>query len=60
MGQSRHRTSEGRARDELEMFIKRHDLWRKKYRGDRYLKCFSVEDLVARSGDVLNNQDDAN
>ena len=38
------------------MFIKRHNLWRKKYRGDRYLKSFSVEELIVRSRDVLANQ----
>src|SRR5882762_9347361 len=38
------------------MFIKRHELWRKKYRRDRYLKSFRVEELIARSCDMLTNQ----
>jgi hypothetical protein len=38
------------------MLIKRHELWRKKYRGDRYLEYLSAEELAARSRDVINNQ----
>src|SRR5215212_3907504 len=38
------------------MLIKRHELWRKKYRSDRYLEYLSPEELAVRSRDVINNQ----
>lgn len=35
--------------------IKRHELWRREYRADRYLQSLSRDELVQRGKDIMNN-----